>query len=100
MVLAVGSAGVAGLHHRDASYPAVVVESPGMVGAAEKLAAIAVAVADHHVAAVGTAVVEDVHLAVGAAHHHHRLAAHLHGVVVAGLRHPALVAARGAAPLL
>src|SRR5205085_7019574 len=93
IVLAVTRAGVAGFHHRYGAQLAVVVERPGVVRAAEELARLALAVAAHHVAAVRAAVVEHVNFAVRAAHHEHRLAADLHRVVVAGLRHLALVPA-------
>ncbi len=93
IVGAEAGAGVARFHHRDLAQPAVVVEGPGVVGAAEELAAVAVAVAHHHVAAMRAAVIEHVDAAVRAAHHQHRLAADLHLGVVAGLRHLRLVAA-------
>src|SRR2546423_10858099 len=93
MVLAVRRAGVPRLHHRDAAQPAVVVEAPGVIRAAEEFSAVAVSVADHQVAAVRAAVIEHVHCAVGAAHHHHRLAADLDRVIVAALRYLALVPA-------
>jgi len=97
-------AGVAGLHHRDGAQLAVVVESPGMVGAAEEFARIAAPVAAHHRAPVRATIVEHVHFAVLAAHHEHRLAADLRRVVIARLRHLASrgrsrsTRARGCAP--
>ena len=84
---------VAGFHHRDVLQLAVMVKRPSVVGAAEELAGITVAVAAHHVAAMRTAIVEHAHLPVIAAHHQHRLTPDLHGVIVAGFRHLAVVAA-------
>src|SRR5207245_5147329 len=64
VVAAVAGAGVARLHHRDRAQPAVVLEGPGMVGAAEKLARVAVPVAAPHVPTVWLAVVQPVFPAV------------------------------------
>ena len=81
------------LGERDRAHRAVEVEAPRVVRADEGAAGVPLQVADQLRAAVRAAVVEHVHLAVLTAHHDHRLAADLHGVVVAGLRHLRLVAA-------
>src|SRR5207247_1745525 len=88
------------LHHRDRAQPAVVLEGPGVVGAAEKLARVAVPVAAHHVAAVGPAVVEHADPAFRAAHHAHRRAAGLPRVVVPRLPPLGLVPGAQALPVM
>ncbi len=93
VVAAPARAGVARLHHRDVAQAAIVVEGPGVVGATKELAGVAEAVPTYHRAAVRAAVVEHPHRTVGAAHHHHRLPADLHGVVVARLGYLRLVSA-------
>ena len=78
---------------RDGAHLAVEVEAPGVVRADEGAAGVALQVADELHAAVRAAVVQHVDGAVGGAHHHHRLAADRHRVVVAGVRDLRLVAA-------
>ena len=81
------------LGQRNALHLAVEVKAPGVVGADEGAAGIALEVAAQLHAAVRAAVVQHPHLHVLAAHHDHRLAADGHGRVVAGLFHLRLVAA-------
>src|SRR5216684_1451231 len=56
IVRAEAGAGVARFHHRDLAQPAVVVEGPGVVRAAEELAGVAVPVAAHEIPPVRAAV--------------------------------------------
>ena len=73
------------LHHRDVSQPAVVVEGPGVVRAAEELAGVAVAVAARSCCRGAGSGCRARARCRPAAHHEHRLAADLHRVVVARL---------------
>ncbi len=75
------------LGQREAFERPIGVELPGVIGAGEGLVDMAVAIAADHRAAMRAAVIEHMDLAVAVAHHHHRLAADLDGVIVARLRH-------------
>ena len=76
----------------DAFETAVELEHPGVVGAAEQLARIALARGADLRAAMRAAVVQHVDLAVPVARHQHRLAADAGEIVVARVLHLALVA--------
>jgi hypothetical protein len=81
------------LGQRDRAHVAVEVKTPGVVGADESAAHVALQITDQLHAAMRTPVVQHLHAAIGLAHHDHRLAADRHRVVVTSRGHLRLVAA-------
>src|SRR5260370_1408978 len=91
--LAAGEAGavISGLQ-RNAGQAAVEAEGPGVIGAAEEPVRVAAGLAGDPCPFVRTAIVEDLNAILRVADHDDRLRADRRGVVVADLRHLALVA--------